>query len=94
MISAGFDSAHGDRLGQLDVTPLGYVWITQGLRRIQSRVCVVLEGGYCREALAKSSEAVVRTLMIDPYDDDSFNQILEKSILSDKFYEDPSEVKT
>ena len=28
MISAGFDSAHGDLLGQFDVTPVGYSWIT------------------------------------------------------------------
>lgn len=34
MISAGFDSAHGDELGQFDVTPLAYAWITQGLRKI------------------------------------------------------------
>lgn len=64
VISAGFDSAHGDILGQFDVTPLGYSWMTQGLRKIQPKVCVTLEGGYSLEALARSSEAVIRTLMI------------------------------
>lgn len=34
MISAGFDSAHEDQIGQFDVTPLGYAWITHGLRKI------------------------------------------------------------
>jgi len=28
VVSAGFDSAHGDVLGKFDVTPLGYAWIT------------------------------------------------------------------
>jgi len=40
-----------------------------------------LEGGYSKEALAKSSEAVIRTLMSDPDDETSFNKILEDSKL-------------
>ena len=31
--------------------------------------------------------------MISPEDEDSFNQILEKSILGDSFYEDPAQAK-
>lgn len=72
MISAGFDSAHEDQIGQFDVTPLGYAWITHGLRKIQPRVCVALEGGYSLPALARSSEAVVKTLLTNPNDDKAF----------------------
>ena len=62
IISAGFDSAKGDMIGNIGVTPVGYAWITQGLRKIQKCTSVILEGGYCLEALAKSSEAVILTL--------------------------------
>jgi histone deacetylase 6 len=34
IISAGFDSAKGDPLGGISVSPIGYAWITQGLRNI------------------------------------------------------------
>jgi len=69
IISAGFDSAKGDPLGGIGVSPIGYSWITQGLRKIQKCTSVVLEGGYSLEALARSSEAVFQTLKIHPEDD-------------------------
>lgn len=62
IISAGFDSAKGDPLGEIAVTPVGYAWMTQGLRNIQSCIAVVLEGGYSLEALEVSSEAVIKVL--------------------------------
>ena len=34
IISAGFDSAKGDPLGGIAVSPVGYAWMTQGLRNI------------------------------------------------------------
>ena len=34
IISAGFDSAKGDPLGEISVSPAGYAWMTQGLRKI------------------------------------------------------------
>ena len=63
IISAGFDSAKGDPLGHVAVSPVGYAWMTEGLRKIQPCLAVVLEGGYSLEALEVSSEAVVRALM-------------------------------
>ena len=59
IISAGFDSALGDPLGQTAVSPVGYSFITQGLRLIQSKLLVVLEGGYDLGALERSSESVI-----------------------------------
>lgn len=46
MVSAGFDSAFGDPLGNLSITPKGYAFITNGLKKIQEKVVVALEGGY------------------------------------------------
>lgn len=77
IISAGFDSAKGDPLGGISVSPIGYAWITQGLRNIQSCLAVVLEGGYSLEALEISSEAVFKVLKTHPKDNESFNNILE-----------------
>lgn len=34
IISAGFDSAKGDPLGGIEISPIGYAWMTQGLRNI------------------------------------------------------------
>lgn len=34
IVSAGFDSAKGDPLGHVGVTPMGYAWMTEGLRKI------------------------------------------------------------
>lgn len=62
MISAGFDSAKGDILGQINLSPVGYAWMTLGLRQIQPKVVAVLEGGYSLIPLAESSEAMVRVL--------------------------------
>ena len=77
IISAGFDSAKGDPLGGVQVTPIGYAWMTQGLRNIQNCIAVVLEGGYDLQALEVSSEAVVKTLKINPKDAEGFNALLE-----------------
>lgn len=37
---------------------------------------MILEGGYDLEALERSSEAVIRTLLINPDDNETFNQLL------------------
>ncbi len=68
LISAGFDSARGDLLGRLDVTPEGYGAMTRKVREIadatcKGRIVSMLEGGYNLEALANSVEAHVRALM-------------------------------
>ena len=76
IISAGFDSAKGDPLGGIEVSPIGYAYMTQGLRKIQPCLAVVLEGGYSLEALEVSSEAVIKTLQTDPKDNEAFNAIL------------------
>ena len=68
LISAGFDSARGDLLGRLDLTPDGYSAMTKKVREIadatcKGRIVSMLEGGYNLDALADSVEAHVRALM-------------------------------
>jgi hypothetical protein len=59
-ISAGFDAALGDPLGQCRVTCAGYAQMTQLLSSVcNGKVVVVIEGGYNLTAVANSSEAVV-----------------------------------
>jgi acetoin utilization deacetylase AcuC-like enzyme len=68
LVSAGFDSAKGDLLGRMNVTPEGYAELTRILKGIADQYChgrlvSVLEGGYNLESLAASVEAHVRVLM-------------------------------
>jgi hypothetical protein len=76
-ISAGFDSALGDPLGEVGVTPVGYAYMTQGLRKICPKIAVALEGGYNLEALACSSMAVIKTLLTRPSDQEGFEKLLQ-----------------
>ena len=68
LLSAGFDAAQGDLLGQMKLTPQGYAELTRIVKDIasrysQGRLVSILEGGYDLDALAASVEAHVRVLM-------------------------------
>ena len=78
IISAGFDSALGDPLGEIGVTPVGYAYMTWALRSFCQKTAVILEGGYDLDALERSSEAVVKTLLTDSSDIDAFNSLLKE----------------
>ncbi len=70
-ISAGFDGHSRDPLASLHLTEDDYAWATRKLldvacRHCGSRVVSTLEGGYNLDALAKSSAAHVRELMMAP----------------------------
>jgi acetoin utilization deacetylase AcuC-like enzyme len=65
LVSAGFDAHRDDPLGGLDLTDETYAVLTRDLLSLQRRVCVVLEGGYDLEAIARSSLRVVQTLLGD-----------------------------
>lgn len=69
MISAGFDAHMRDPVGGLDLTEDDFVWVTQKLievadRHAGGRIVSVLEGGYDLRALANSTAAHVKTLMV------------------------------
>lgn len=63
LISAGFDSARGDPLGQLQVSPDCYYYLTKKLLSICPKLLVGLEGGYNLDSIANSVEAVVIALL-------------------------------
>ncbi|KAK0504659.1 histone deacetylase complex protein [Armillaria luteobubalina] len=64
IISAGFDAAEGDELGECHVSPAGYAHMTHMLSGLASgKVVVALEGGYNINAIAKSALAVTQVLL-------------------------------
>ena len=63
IIGAGFDSARGDPLGEFDLTPNGFVWMTEQLREVQPKCLAVLEGGYRPENIKECGTAVLESLM-------------------------------
>ncbi|EGR29138.1 hypothetical protein IMG5_162410 [Ichthyophthirius multifiliis] len=64
IVSAGFDSAEGDPLGQCSVSYEGYAYMTQRLMQInQGKILVVLEGGYNLDSICWASESVLRVLI-------------------------------
>jgi acetoin utilization deacetylase AcuC-like enzyme len=64
LISAGFDSLHGDPLGEFTLEPSDIAdWTTALRERVPGRpVVAVLEGGYRLDLLAAGSTALVRAL--------------------------------
>ena len=67
MVSAGFDAAAGDPLGQCFVSPAGYAHMTHMLMQLaKGKVVACLEGGYNLRSTAVSALAMTRTLMGEP----------------------------
>jgi acetoin utilization deacetylase AcuC-like enzyme len=69
-ISAGFDAHTEDPLGELRFVESDYAWITSQLitiaeRFCQGRIVSTLEGGYDLDALARSVETHMGTLIRD-----------------------------
>lgn len=62
-ISCGFDSARGDLLGSMNLTPSGYYAMTKLLAREFGSLVMVLEGGYNVKNVALCSEAVLTALV-------------------------------
>ncbi len=64
LVSSGFDSADGDLLGEMRVTPAGFAAMTSRLRTLAGGRCVLaLEGGYNLEAISRSAAACLRVLL-------------------------------
>lgn len=67
ILSAGFDAAQGDPIGQCMVTPFGYASMLHELLSLaEGKVAVVLEGGYDLDVITRCYEACVRTLLKEP----------------------------
>ena len=66
LISAGFDAAAGDPIGECFVTPTGYAHMTHQLMSLaQGKVVTCLEGGYNLTAISDSALGVTKTMMGD-----------------------------
>ncbi|KAJ3856228.1 histone deacetylase complex protein [Lentinula lateritia] len=64
IISAGFDAALGDELGECKVSPAGYAHMTHMLSGLAGgRLVVALEGGYNLNATMKSALAVTKVIL-------------------------------
>jgi histone deacetylase 6 len=64
LVSAGFDAAEGDPLGEMRVSPAGYAAMTTRLQELSGgRLVLALEGGYNLSAIARSAEACLRVLL-------------------------------
>lgn len=64
IVSAGFDAADGDPIGDCKLTPRGYAQMTHMLMGLASgKVMLALEGGYNVPVISVCVEACLRTLM-------------------------------
>ncbi|KAJ3883543.1 histone deacetylase complex protein [Lentinula edodes] len=64
IISAGFDAALGDELGECKVSPAGYAHMTHMLSGLAGgRLVVALEGGYNLNATMNSALAVTKVIL-------------------------------
>lgn len=67
IVSAGFDAADGDLIGQCHVTPAGYGQLTHMLKAIaKGKLTVILEGGYNLDSISKSALGVAKVLIGEP----------------------------
>ena len=63
LVSCGFDCLEGDPLGQINVTQNGVSYILNDvLSSVQSKVLVVLEGGYNLQKIPTVAECLVRVV--------------------------------
>lgn len=62
-ISAGFDSARGDLLGSMSLSPSGFYLMTRLMASHFPKLVVALEGGYNVKNVALGAEAVLRALL-------------------------------
>lgn len=70
IISAGFDAADGDTIGQCHVSPSCYGHMTHMLKSLANgNLCVILEGGYNLDAIARSALSVAKILIGEPPDE-------------------------
>ncbi|KAL3852489.1 hypothetical protein ACJMK2_016120 [Sinanodonta woodiana] len=67
LVSAGFDAALGDPLGNYDVSPVGYAHMTHMLSSLANgKVVLVLEGGYNLVSISNCMAACTSVLLGDP----------------------------
>ncbi|KAF9213398.1 Histone deacetylase hda1 [Podila verticillata] len=69
LVSAGFDAAKGDHIGENLVTPAAYGHMTHMLKAMAGgKIILALEGGYNLDSIAVSGLACTKALLNDPID--------------------------
>ncbi|KAG0099551.1 Histone deacetylase hda1 [Podila epicladia] len=69
LVSAGFDAAKGDHIGENLVTPAAYGHMTHMLKSMAGgKIILALEGGYNLDSIAVSGLACTKALLNDPID--------------------------
>ncbi|KAG2429511.1 hypothetical protein HXX76_010746 [Chlamydomonas incerta] len=64
LVAAGFDASADDLIGDCDLLPEGYAWMTERLLQFAGgRVVLALEGGYNTGMTAECASACVRSLL-------------------------------
>mmetsp|Transcript_67710 Transcript_67710/g.180265 ORF Transcript_67710/g.180265 Transcript_67710/m.180265 type:complete len:927 (+) Transcript_67710:39-2819(+) len=68
IVSAGFDAMRGDPLGECNVSPSGFAWMTHVVYELaqeycQGRLCLLCEGGYSLTMLPRVVAATVAELI-------------------------------
>lgn len=64
IVSAGFDAAAGDPIGECELSAYGYSMMLQELLTLAGgKLALVLEGGYNLDVISTCYEACVRTLL-------------------------------
>ncbi|KGG51732.1 hypothetical protein DI09_28p130 [Mitosporidium daphniae] len=67
LVSAGFDAAENDPIGDYHLSPACYAHMTRMLMNLAGgRILLLLEGGYSLEALSNCACACLRALLMDP----------------------------
>ncbi|CAG8443675.1 9185_t:CDS:2 [Diversispora eburnea] len=67
IVSAGFDAAEGDPIGENHVSPVAYGHMTHMLKALAGgKLVLALEGGYNLESISKSALACVKVLLGEP----------------------------
>ncbi|KAG0301146.1 Histone deacetylase hda1, partial [Linnemannia gamsii] len=67
LVSAGFDAAAGDHIGENLVSPAAYGHMTHMLKALAGgKIVLALEGGYNLESIAVSGLACTKALLSDP----------------------------
>ncbi|KAG0045802.1 Histone deacetylase hda1 [Gryganskiella cystojenkinii] len=67
LVSAGFDAAAGDHIGENLVTPAAYGHMTHMLKSLAGgKIILALEGGYNLDSIAISGLACAKSLLSDP----------------------------
>lgn len=60
IVSLGWDAHRDDPLTDMNLSLNGYLYVLDALRRLQTQIVILLEGGYNRDVIKRGTRALVR----------------------------------